>query len=99
MERTAERETGFERFPRDSSRKLFIKVSSTEGNRISTGSGFNSSPREQWMDPRAVENTGIEGKVFSLEDTPSRWTAPPREDVLDYPSLNAYRRNDRDKRA
>lgn len=51
------------------------------------------------MDPRAVENTGIEGKVFSLEDTPSRWTAPPREDVLDYPSLNAYRRNDRDKRA
>lgn len=21
------------------------------------------------MDPRAVENTGIEGKVFSLEDT------------------------------
>lgn len=42
MERTAERETGFERFPRDSSRKLFIKVSSTEGNRISTGSGFNS---------------------------------------------------------
>lgn len=51
------------------------------------------------MDPRAVENTGIEGKVFSLEDTPFRWTAPPREDVLDYPSLNAYRRNDRDKRA
>lgn len=49
------------------------------------------------MNPRAVENTGIEGKVFSLEDTPSRWTA--REDVLDYPSLNAYRRNDRDKRA